>query len=136
MVAEGEDEQSVEDVERPKPTRVELRVGEERLQKHEQEQRRRQAENCAPHAADDRRDEHQDRYEVEDDEAPLPVRLQAFAAQYAEAARRNWIATARTNDQASPTKTLRATSIRVLPSLFLARSARGIAGPSELIVDP
>jgi hypothetical protein len=28
---------------------------------------------------------HQDRYQMEDDEAPLPVRLQAFAAQYAEA---------------------------------------------------
>jgi hypothetical protein len=77
----GEDEQSVEHVQRSQPLRMKLRVGEERLHKHEQEQNHGQCEDVPPHSADDRGNEHQDRYEVEDDEAPLPVRLHAFAAE-------------------------------------------------------
>ena len=40
-----------------------------------------QDDDSSPHAAHDRGDEHQDRYEVEDEEAPQPVRLDAFAAE-------------------------------------------------------
>jgi hypothetical protein len=81
MITKGEDEQSVEHVQRSQPLRMKLRVGEERLHKHEQEQNHGQGEDIPPHSADDRGNEHQDRYEVEDDEAPLPVRLHAFAAE-------------------------------------------------------
>jgi hypothetical protein len=68
-------------VQRSQPARIKLRIGEERLHKHEQEENHRQSEDAPPHAADDRGDEHQDRYEVQDDEAPLPVRLYALAAE-------------------------------------------------------
>ena len=81
MVTKGEDKQRVEDVQRSQPPRIELRIGEERLHKHEQEENHRQSEDIPPHSADDRGDEHQDRYEVQDDEAPLPVGIEAFAAE-------------------------------------------------------
>jgi hypothetical protein len=81
MVTEREDEQGVEHVERSEPTRIELRVGEERLHEDEEEENHCQSQDCASHTADDRGDEHQDRYEVENDEAPQPVGLHAFAAE-------------------------------------------------------
>jgi hypothetical protein len=81
MVTKGEDEQGVEHVERSQPTRIELRVGEERLHENQQEENRCQSQDGPSHTADDGGDKHQDRYEVEDDEAPQPVRLDAFAAE-------------------------------------------------------
>jgi hypothetical protein len=42
-------------------------------------------DDSSAHAPDDRSDEHQDRYEVEDEEAPLPMRLHALASQDSEA---------------------------------------------------
>jgi hypothetical protein len=80
MVTKGEDEKSVEHMQRPQPLRMKLRVGEERLHEDEQEENHCQDDDGSPYAADDRGDEHQDRYEVEDEEAPQPVRLHAFAA--------------------------------------------------------
>jgi hypothetical protein len=85
MVAKGEDEQGVEHVQRSQPTRIKLGVGEERLHEDEQEEKRRQSEDGPSHSANERGDEHQDRDEVEDEEAPRPVQLHAFAAQDAKA---------------------------------------------------
>ena len=61
MVTKGEYEQSVEHMKRPQPTRIELRVGEERLHEDEQEEKHCQDDDGPPHAANDRGDEHQDR---------------------------------------------------------------------------
>ena len=72
-------------MQRPKPTRVQLRVGEDRLHEHEQEEHHCQGKDGPSHAADDRGDEHQDRYQVQYEEAPQTVRLYAFAAQDPEA---------------------------------------------------
>jgi hypothetical protein len=85
MVTQGEDEQSVEHVQRSQPTRIKLSVGEERLHEDEQEESHRQSEDCSSHSANDCGDEHQDRDEMEDEEAPRPVQLHAFAAQDAKA---------------------------------------------------
>jgi hypothetical protein len=81
IVTKGEDEQSVEHVERPKPTRVKLRIGEDRLDEHEQEEQHCQADDRPPHAPDDRGYEHQDRDDMEDEEAPRSMRFHTFAAQ-------------------------------------------------------
>jgi hypothetical protein len=85
VVTQSEDEQSIEHVERPEPTRVELRVGEQRLQEDEQDEPHREGDDGSPHTTDDRGDEHQDRYEVQDEEAPHPVRLHALSSQDPEA---------------------------------------------------
>jgi hypothetical protein len=85
ILTKREDEQRVEHVERSKPIGVDLRICEQRLQKHEKKERHGKADYGPPNAADDRGGEHQDRNQVKDDEAPLPVRLQAFAAQDAKA---------------------------------------------------
>jgi hypothetical protein len=48
-------------VERPKPSRVNLRIREQRLQKHEDKEHRCQTDDGPAHAPDDRCDEHQHR---------------------------------------------------------------------------
>ena len=117
-VAKGEDEQSVEHVQRPQPTRIKLRVYEERLQKHEQEECQRQADDGPAHAANDRGEEHQDRYEVEDDEPPLPVRFQAFAAQDAKAGQEKLDCNGENKQPGEPDEDLaRHTQLRVLRRL-------------------
>jgi len=63
---------------------VKFSVSEERLKEHEQEESYRQSDEVPTHATNDRGNQHQDRDQMEDDEAPLPVRLDALPAQYAE----------------------------------------------------
>ena len=85
MVTNCEDEQGVEHVERPEPTRVEPLVREDRLQEDQQEDHHRKADDRPAHLCDDRGDQHQDRYEMQNEEAPLSVGLEAFATENAQA---------------------------------------------------
>jgi hypothetical protein len=135
MVAKGKDEQGVEYVERPQPTRVELGVGEEGLQKHKQEER-----PVRPRTV------HPMRPTIAAMSIRIGIRWRArkphcrCASRFSppstpRPARRNWIAAARTNSQASPTKILRASSIYEHPPLSIPELGPGIAIASELILD-